>query len=206
MRSTSAVAGSARKRHARLSTRRRALAGGAGIILAVLLGASAGLGAAGQKIGGWGTDGQVTMRFAGGLALWEASKRYVHVGFLPSAPTPEERAGFLNLTRWPDSVKVPAMTLGLTFNAGETTASLSSLHQYYVSFRNYPLNPYNTANIMNYISNRWEGRGDVQDLSGELRKGGHIRGKFAREWLFTRLDNGAQVRYQWNLEFDATLE
>lgn len=206
MRSRSTDAGRTPRWNGRPGTTRRALAGALGIVLAVLVCAPAGLGAAGEKFAGWGTDGQVTVRFAGGLALWEAPKRYVRVGFLPSAPTPEERAGFLTLTWWPPSVKVPAMTLGLKFNDGETTASLGSLHQYYVSFRNYPQNPYNAPNTMNYISNRWDASSGIQDLSGDLRKGGHIRGKFARERLDKRLDNGAQVRYQWNLEFDALLE
>ncbi len=202
MRSTSAVTGLARD--AWPGPARRLLVAVVGIALAVLLGAPAG-GAGGGKIAGWGSDGKLTARFVSGVALWEAPKRYVHLGFLPSAPAPEERAGFLQLTWWPPSVKVPAMSLCLKFKDGETAASISSLEQYCVAFWNYPQNPYSTPNTMNYVSNDWNYSGGVQELSGDLRKGGRIRGKFAREWLFDS-PAGIHVRYQWSLEFDALLE
>jgi hypothetical protein len=63
-----------------------------------------------------------------------------------------------------------------------------------------------TDGQVTYISNRWDASGGVQELSGDLRKGGRIRGKFAREWMFKRLDRDTQVHYRWNLEFDARLE
>ncbi len=166
-----------------------------------------------ERFVGWGTDGKVTARFSAGAVQWDAKARRVSIGFAPAPLANSDRDIFLKRGWWTDSVKQRVVSLHLEFNAGEAAASLRGLHGYSVAFYNYPGNPYDTPMYLNFsadgspdLSDTFRGWG-WQQLSGDLRPGGRIRGHVAFENVYeNRKDHIGPIRYRWDLEFDAAMQ
>lgn len=169
-----------------------------------------------ERFVGSGTDGKVSVKFSAGVARWDAKDRRASIGFAPAAPGKGDRDAFLKTGWWADSMKQRAMNLGLEFNPGQDAASLHVLKAYYVAFSNYPGNPHDTPMTLNFSTG---GSGVVTDyadtyrdwgwqqLSGDLRPGGRIRGHvaFARVYEYKKEHIGP-IPYRWDLEFDAIMQ
>jgi hypothetical protein len=166
-----------------------------------------------ERFVGWGTDGKVTARFSAGTVQWDAKARRVSIGFAPAPLANSDRDIFLKSGWWTDSMKQRVMSLHLNFNAGEAAASLRGLHGYAVAFYNYPGNPHETSMWLNYsadgppdhLADAFRGWG-WQELSGDLRPGGRIRGHLAFENVYeNKKDHIGPIPYRWDLVFDAVM-
>jgi len=169
-----------------------------------------------ERFVGWGTDGKATAQFSAGMAHWNPAVRRMSIGFTP-VPLPNgDREGFLKNGWWDDSMKQRAMSLSMEFNTGETAASLRGLHRYQVAFYHYPGNPYDTPMSLNFIAEGSALVGDLsntfrkwgwQELSGDLRSGGRIRGHVAFDHVYEDKRNRiGPIPYRWDLAFDTVVQ
>lgn len=156
-------------------------------------------------VAGSASDGKLTERFSAGVAWWNAAGHYAVVGFFPAAPTAADRAAILKDKSLYPSAKGTAIEFGLKFKEGASAASLRSLERYYVFFFKYPANPLPTPMSLNVQHDDWAKGGGIQELSGELRQGSRLHGKFKYGQVY-RDSTAGPISYQWDLECDIPLE
>jgi hypothetical protein len=179
--------------------------GVAAIVLGLLGATAPARGAPPGGVAGSASDGKLTERFSAGVAWWNAAGHYAVVGFFPSAPTAADRAAILKDKSLYPSTKGVAIEFGLKFKEGVSAAPMRSLERYYVFFFKYPANPLPTPMSLNVQHDDWTKGGGIQELSGELRKGGRLHGKFKYGQVYTASTTGP-IAYQWDVECDIPLE
>ena len=150
-----------------------------------------------DKVRGAGAAGTEKVTFSYGWGLLKTDENRVRVGFTVQPLTPDleskvkaEKSFFMGV----DESVGPMIEVMLAFKEGATTASLQNLDYYYIAFVNYK------SGSMTVNLNPKSGDGKISSLSGDIKKGGIIKGVLKGGSVGMK-----ETKFTWDLEFSTAL-
>ena len=171
--------------------------GAAALACALLLGGCGGA-EGGEKVGGTvsgsASENGKTLQAAWGVSMWVEDKKELVVGFLPGRPKAEELQRILDNQSlfMGASLSVPLVQFSIRFADSDGKPDPLSPKTYSLLWHNFGKMP--------MTLNRSPSSGGVFQISGDLRPGGTMRGRFqgTDEW-----EMGDKRRsYRWALNFE----
>ena len=148
----------------------------------------------GGTVSGSAREDGKTLQAAWGVSMWVEDKKELVVGFLPGRPKAEELERILEDQSlfMGASLRVPLVQFSIRFAESDGKPDLLSPKTYSLLWHNFGNMP--------MTLNRWSESEGVFQISGDLRPGGTVRGRFQGTDEWEAGDD--RHSYRWALNFE----